>query len=341
MPYLFFLFNLFLLNKQILAQTNCTISLNQSNFSTSTDAPVGQSFTACQTGTFSSLSVWHGAFNNDGANVTLSIYAGESVTNPIYTQFIGDLPGVTLFNPKRTIDLTSPVTVETGQQYTFVFTGSLALVNFQLPGDVYEGGRRYTSSGFDETGDDYTFEISITPSIDMGCKETVALNNETASGDYVASKTITTSGIVQVIETAIFKAGESILLQAGFHAQTNSSFLATIADCETSNTFKENFIAVERTNSITPPTQLEQDLKIVPNPIQSTATIYYELAASSLVSIDLYTLTGKKLMPIVNPFRNSAGSHEFPIDLSDLNKGIYFLVLKTEMGITPQKIIVH
>ena len=60
-----------------------------------------------------------------------------------------------------------------------------------------------------------------------------------ASGTYKASTHLTSSGIVQSGNSVSFKAGNTITLGAGFHAQAGSDFLAMIEACEAVQTIVE------------------------------------------------------------------------------------------------------
>ncbi len=82
----------------------------------------------------------------------------------------------------------------------------------------------YTVSGFNENGDDYTFEISIMPEL-LDCQESSTYPaGIIESGEYHAATTITSESSIPDKGNVAFYAGKSILLNAGFHAQEGSWF---------------------------------------------------------------------------------------------------------------------
>jgi hypothetical protein len=66
-----------------------------------------------------------------------------------------------------------------------------------------------------------------------------------------------------------------------------------------------------------------------PNPAATYTTIQYELKQKATVSIELYDVTGKKVMDI-NKGTLQAGSYRNEIDISSLEGGVYFYTLRTD-----------
>ncbi len=71
-------------------------------------------------------------------------------------------------------------------------------------------------------------------------------------------------------------------------------------------------------------------IQIYPNPTNKSITIEY---SSKILSITIFNQTGSKKMEI-----NSAQNK---IDISTLQPGLYFIEVKTEFGITREKLIIH
>jgi len=81
------------------------------------------------------------------------------------------------------------------------------------------------------------------------------------------------------------------------------------------------------------------NLKIVPNPVSSTATITFSLSTPGKVSIRLYDKTGTPVMNVTDR-EFSEGSHQIQLDTKGLETGIYLLRLQSEGILQTRKFIV-
>ena len=88
-------------------------------------------------------------------------------------------------------------------------------------------------------------------------------------------------------------------------------------------------------------TNFQQNLAIAPNPTGAVTTLYYELAASSTLTLDLYDVTGKKVRNIIPPTSLSSGKYQKSIDVSPLNSGMYFVVMRTQDSVVTEKIMIQ
>ena len=61
----------------------------------------------------------------------------------------------------------------------------------------------------------------------------------------------------------------------------------------------------------------------MPNPFSGSTSIYYEFAQSSNVLVELFDITGKKIMTL-NEGKKLSGSHSFVLNAEQLNSGVYF-----------------
>jgi hypothetical protein len=68
---------------------------------------------------------------------------------------------------------------------------------------------------------------------------------------------------------------------------------------------------------------------VYPNPFNATLTIPFTLTERMNVSIDLYSITGQKMMTVVNREFGS-GSYNYTVNANDLASGIYFI--RTSFG---------
>ncbi len=70
-------------------------------------------------------------------------------------------------------------------------------------------------------------------------------------------------------------------------------------------------------------------LKCIPNPLSSTATIFYETVKSGILKIELYDLSGQKIKTLFNHFQKS-GKFYFPWNASSLANGMYIIKLQVD-----------
>lgn len=66
----------------------------------------------------------------------------------------------------------------------------------------------------------------------------------------------------------------------------------------------------------------------IPNPANESTIVHYSLSESSLIAVDVYDVTGKRVMTALNEFV-SAGQHTLTIPLGSLETGVYFYTFKT------------
>jgi hypothetical protein len=59
-----------------------------------------------------------------------------------------------------------------------------------------------------------------------------------------------------------------------------------------------------------------------PNPFNPTTTISYRLPADTQVTLEIYSLLGKRIQTLIET-RQSAGSYQIPFDAGNLASGIY------------------
>lgn len=75
----------------------------------------------------------------------------------------------------------------------------------------------------------------------------------------------------------------------------------------------------------------DSGLNIFPNPVIENATLEFALANNSNVSLEIYNAIGE-LVQVVENAVLSAGTHTYQINTAQLNRGMYFYVLKTNEG---------
>jgi hypothetical protein len=73
-------------------------------------------------------------------------------------------------------------------------------------------------------------------------------------------------------------------------------------------------------------------IAVTPNPFNPTTTLSFTLGRPDHVILDVYSVTGQKVAPLVNSYL-SAGRHQYAFDGSRLSSGVYFYRLKTSQGV--------
>ncbi len=142
---------------------------------------VGQSFTTQTAGTITAVKM-SGSIGSS-VSLTLRIYAGESVSSPLYTQSVTRSgSGIRT----HSFTLTTPLPVTANTQYTFTLTGSSSYTAYATVLNLYSGGRAYYNS-FGSTGFQSPADLIFTVDV-------AALPNYTVSG-YVTHAGLPISGV--------------------------------------------------------------------------------------------------------------------------------------------------
>ncbi len=79
---------------------------------------------------------------------------------------------------------------------------------------------------------------------------------------------------------------------------------------------------------------------VFPNPSGSETTLNLSLLSSQQISVGLFDLQGKQITNIFSGSQNY-GTHSYRIDVNNLTKGLYLIVVKGEKGQTVTKLIVQ
>ena len=77
---------------------------------------------------------------------------------------------------------------------------------------------------------------------------------------------------------------------------------------------------------------------IYPNPFYEQTNIVFELPNPQKIEVSLYDNAGK-LIRIIDSGEKIKGTYNYNINCTNLTAGIYFIVLKTEIGKLSSKII--
>lgn len=160
------------------------------------------------------------------------------------------------------------------------------------------------------------------------------LSNPLVLDNYAAFDTLSAASTIALGTSSIFKAGKLVQLAEGFHASLGSAFLAQIDECLTVAPLQRIWpkgIQVDNDNAL---------LKIAPNPFVQATTIDLVLPKAQIISLNLYSSSGRLLKKIVLDQALSLGKHQFNVDKNDLEgTGLYFIEVVTPETLKTQKLI--
>ena len=77
-----------------------------------------------------------------------------------------------------------------------------------------------------------------------------------------------------------------------------------------------------------------------PNPFNYQTTIKFKVENKSMVNLDLYDLSGKKVREIINR-EYSPGEHQIQFQKADLRNGLYFLRYKNDQQVYSRKMVIQ
>lgn len=159
---------------------------------------------------------------------------------------------------------------------------------------------------------------------------------------YNAVKTITVAGSETTVDiqsggTANFIAGESILLEPGFHAYSGSyihAYITTTGDyCSSLPPIVENPGTIEKDIEANEILDNNAEMKIYPNPTTGNFTIDFK-GEETTADILLLNFQGRTLME-----KKCKDQMKIDLNIAYLPTGIYILVIKTKTELITKKII--
>lgn len=172
--------------------------------------------------------------------------------------------------------------------------------------------------------------------------ELLVLDNPTTATN--CASLITSAERLESGDAIVYQANESITLKPGFIAEAGVDFVAQIQgeNCCTVENIVEDIPeqqAVVRQITINPPTILQPDLKVYPNPFNEQLFVKYELPTEGMISLYLTDMLGQSIQALLNQEAKSTGRHTFQVQGLDLLPGTYFLILQTKESMVSRKLI--
>ncbi|MEI6508912.1 MAG: T9SS type A sorting domain-containing protein, partial [Bacteroidota bacterium] len=76
-----------------------------------------------------------------------------------------------------------------------------------------------------------------------------------------------------------------------------------------------------------------------PNPTSGFTSVDFNVTSKSNVTVELLNVIGQKVLSVANGLY-AEGDHTVAFDASTLNKGVYFVNVKTDEGSATHKIVV-
>ncbi|NQU88035.1 MAG: T9SS type A sorting domain-containing protein [Mariniphaga sp.] len=89
-----------------------------------------------------------------------------------------------------------------------------------------------------------------------------------------------------------------------------------------------------------PDKEMTYEMHCFSNPFSETTTLSYSLPQESWISIEIYNSKGQIVIKQKDEFK-SEGKHDMVIDSKDIPSGIFFCVVKSELGFQTIKLIKH
>ncbi|MEQ8523412.1 T9SS type A sorting domain-containing protein [Gracilimonas sp.] len=132
--------------------------------------------------------------------------------------------------------------------------------------------------------------------------------------------------------TGLYKKPDSDIL----YVLTRKELLEVNTETKETTTLKQLPVSSEQLTDV--PTQISLNQNY-PNPFNPSTVISYQLAGNSLVRLEVFDVTGRKVAVLVNGVRKAAGTHEVTFDAENLASGVYFYRLETAGQTLTQKML--
>jgi len=192
------------------------------------------------------------------------------------------------------------------------------VINFN---QTYQGRLTYLSTSTDSE-DFYKFNLVESDMIDITFNAFEGLED-------TAKFTILNESLTQVYEFLHSKSGSKSTLNFVANLTAGNYFIKISG---TSETGSYNFELNPQNVLSTTDFELKKNILVYPNPSNSIITIQNN-SGQTIQSISMYNMVGTKVKVFKNP--------ESRINISNLTSGIYFLQLKTDIGVANKKLIVN
>lgn len=176
----------------------------------------------------------------------------------------------------------------------------------------------------------------------VACVNDLDLNTfEPENQTYYVKQQLRASCNIPVSNNIVYHAGESIILEPGFHVEAGAQFTAKIEDCSINNSLTTPN-TISRSVLTAPDLNLPNDLglNVFPNPMNDAAIVAFDLPEASKVSIYIMDIQGKPIQKLLNHTYQEKGKHQLEWNRNNIPKGMYFIRLQTESETRTTKVFV-
>ena len=234
---------------------------------------------------------------------------------------------------------TNSPAINVGLAPTELMVATLGIEN--IPEDVlfydFEEVSRPQDCQYDIGIYEYNSICNVAPINGIGCNSVLS-NITTLQGNYLSKTTLASSNLVESGKTAMFIAGESITLKAGFHAEAGCDFIAKIEPCNSSNF--QSIVNNYRRDTIKKINQSTNIFSIAPNPFSNATHITINIPHAENINLFLANTSGQMVQQLLS----NNTSQEFPLQLllnkGTLQSGFYWLYLQSSKGIYTKQIVI-
>jgi plastocyanin len=166
------------------------------------------------------------------------------------------------------------------------------------------------------------------------------------NGDHVTIEASSMHPLVQV-DKSTWESNGTTPLAGGWGSKTsNYTFTAAPADtiyyvCSNhvaSHGMKGKIIIQQATGIINEASDM-QGFTIYPNPADSKISLHLNIPASPELTLSIFNINGE-LVKILSPSNLSFGTYDYPADVSDIQNGIYFFVIRNKEKQYSRKFII-
>jgi len=149
--------------------------------------------------------------------------------------------------------------------------------------------------------------VSPTHDVNIGIQD-----NRQASNSITASNII--FGTVSSPGVGVYHAGNTIVLEPGFHSMNGSRFRAYIQECPS------DFVGREANSVLTKDINEEEKISLFPNPSSTNVTI--ALAQSLIKRISIVSMDGRTMLD-----KEIKGAESYEVAVNDYKEGIYLVTV--------------
>jgi len=283
------------------------------------------------TGSPSSIHLSFDNFSTQSTSDVVTVYNGGTISDPVLGTFSGSSlpPSISSTGPQMLVKFTSNVST-TSSGWMASYNSTFPLLCNSLTTLTAASGNFSDGSGASNYNNNTNCKWRIMPPGATSIVLSFSAFNTESNADYVK---IYDASVTPSVLLATYS-GNSI--PASVTCPSNYMLIVFTSNASTTAAGWDAFY-----NSTTgiEDNELASTLNVFPNPTENNFILSFTSSSAQNITIDMTSVTGQKIMgENLNKF---TGSFNKTIDVSGIAKGIYFLRIVTEKGMSNQKIIVE